>query len=309
MQPTLAITGANGFIGRHLVAAARAAGSPVRGLVRSEAAARIVTEAGGEARRIESWDEAALAQAFRGAAAVAHLANVGAERGAATYEAVNVRGTQAVIEACRRAGVPRVAYLSGLGVARYGMAPRCSNRYFLSKLAAELALFRSGLAVAVLRPSYVVGAGGELIPQLVREMAEGEVEQIGDGSYRMQPIDVEDAAAAILAGLDTARPALAVLDLVGPQPMSYAAFVARVSRVAAGLGLGGSHRVREIPVVEAERQAAAGGYRGMLSDELDCLLCDEVADARPLEALLGRPLVPVDAAIERALRATLTSAR
>jgi hypothetical protein len=37
-------------------------------------------------------------------------------------------------------------------------------------------------------------------------------------------------------------------------------------------------------------------------DELDCLLCDEVGDARPLEALLGGFLTPLDAAIEAALR-------
>ena len=43
------------------------------------------------------------------------------------------------------------------------------------------------------------------------------------------------------------------------------------------------------------------GYRGMLPDELDCMLCDEVADAAPLAALLGRPLLPLDAAIDAAI--------
>jgi hypothetical protein len=61
--------------------------------------------------------------------------------------------------------------------------------------------------------------------------------------------------------------------------------------------------VRELPVAEADRQAKAGGYRGMLPDELDCLLCDEVADERPLEALLGRFLTPLDEALASALRA------
>jgi NADH dehydrogenase len=309
MRVPLVVTGANGFVGRHVVAAAVAGGWPVRGLVRSEAGARRVAEAGGEARILASWSSEALAAALERAAAVVHLANIGAERNGATYEQVNVRGTQALVEAAERAGARRVAYLSGLGVARYGMAPRCTNRYFLSKLAAELALFRSGLGVAVFRPSYVVGVGGELIPGLAREMAAGEVERIGDGAYRMQPIDVLDAAAAILASLDEGRPAVSVFDLVGPEPMSYAAFVERVARVAAGLGLGGAYRVREIPIVEADRQAAAGGYRGLLPDELDCLLCDEVADHGPLEALVGRPLAPVDAAIERVLRATLSAAR
>jgi hypothetical protein len=68
-------------------------------------------------------------------------------------------------------------------------------------------------------------------------------------------------------------------------------------------------RVREVPVEEAERRAATGGYRGMGADELDCLLCDEVADPRPLEALLGRFLTPLDEALDLALRAALAARR
>jgi len=59
-------------------------------------------------------------------------------------------------------------------------------------------------------------------------------------------------------------------------------------------------------VAEAERLARSeAGYQGMAPDELDCLLCDEVAHAAPLAALLGRPLLPVAAALEGALGAAL----
>ena len=40
-------------------------------------------------------------------------------------------------------------------------------------------------------------------------------------------------------------------------------------------------RVREVPIEEADRRARAGGFSGMLPDELDCLLCDEVSDSCP----------------------------
>jgi hypothetical protein len=42
----------------------------------------------------------------------------------------------------------------------------------------------------------------------------------------------------------------------------------------------------------------------MLPDELDCLLCDEVADPAPLATLLGRPLTPLDEALAEAARAS-----
>jgi NADH dehydrogenase len=235
---------------------------------------------------------------------VVHLALIGAERGGQTYEAVNVGLTGRVLEDARHAGVPRVVYFSGLGVARYGIAPRCSNEYFLSKLAAETILFRSGIEGVVFRPSFVVGPGDAFVPSVLRAMESGAVERPGDGSYRMQPIGVEDAAASVLAAIE--RPAGAfptVFDLVGPEPVSYDRLLERLAGVARALGRPAKLRVREVPVEEADRQARAGGYMGMLPDELDCLLCDEVSDPAPLEALLGRKLAPLDEALAVAVRA------
>jgi hypothetical protein len=41
----------------------------------------------------------------------------------------------------------------------------------------------------------------------------------------------------------------------------------------------------------------------MLPDELDCLLCDEVSDPKPVEALLARPLTALGAALSASVRA------
>jgi NADH dehydrogenase len=305
MKSRIAVTGANGFVGRHVVEAAARAGFEVLGIVRSDKAGAVVAEKGGSPRVVPGLGEAALSPDFEGCLGVVHLAQIGAERGGATYESVNVAGTTAVVAAAKAAGVRRIAFLSGLGVARYGMARRCTNHYFLSKLRAELELHRSGLEVATFRPSYIVGPGGELIPGLLREIEAGSVERIGDGVHRMQPIAVTDAAACVLASLTRDEAFPSAFDLVGPEVLTYQQFVERVACAAGGLGRGGPFNVREIAPEQAERQASAGGYRGMLPDELDCLLCDETADPRPLEALLGRPLPRVDGAIEAALAACL----
>jgi nucleoside-diphosphate-sugar epimerase len=300
----LAVTGANGFVGRHLLAEAARRGVEAVGVVRSPPAQAVVTRAGGRPALVPSLEAPALAEAFAGADAVVHLAQIGAERGEARYESVNVAGTRAVAEAARRAGVPRAAFLSGLGVAHYGMRRRCTNPYFLSKLAAELVLLRSGLGVAIFRPSYVVGPGSELIPVLLRDMEAGEpIERIGDGAYRMQPIAVDDAAALLLASVAPERPLHAAYDLVGPEPVSYQQFLERLARLAQSRGRRAALRVREVSEAEADRRAAQGGFAGMLPDELDCLLCDEIGDPAPLAGLLGRPLASLDTALERSLAA------
>jgi nucleoside-diphosphate-sugar epimerase len=305
----LAVTGAGGFVGRHVVSAARAEGWDVVGLVRSESAARTVTYAGGAPVMVAGLDAAALAPAMAGAAAVVHLAMIGSETHGRTYEAINVEGTRAVAAAAVAASVPRVVLFSGLGVAHYGMAPRTTDRYFLSKLRAEAAVFESGLEACVLRPSYIVGPRDGLVTSLLRQMAAGEVEQIGDGSYRLQPIAVRDAAAVVLAAAGGPVPAPApgrgphrVLDLVGARPVSYRDFVAALAAAARAAKRPAEFRIREIAVEEAERRSRAG--TGLPPDELDCLLCDETADARPLEALLGRFLTPLEDALAAAVRGT-----
>jgi nucleoside-diphosphate-sugar epimerase len=299
----LAITGANGFVGRHLLRHAQVQGWEVAGIVRSEAAAQVVAEAGGHPVQLVGGDPEALVRVLDGCRAVVHLAQIGAERGGQTYGAVNIGFTERVLEDARHAGVPRCIYFSGLGVARYGMSRRCSNPYFLSKLAAETILFRSGLEGVVFRPSYIVGQGDAFVPSALAAMAAGEVERPGDGSYRMQPIAISDVAALVLAAVERSAGAFpAVFDLVGPEPVTYADLLERLARVARAAGRPAEFRAREVPVAEAERLARTGGYQGLLADELDCLLCDQVADSAPLVALLGRSLVPLDEALAAAVR-------
>jgi nucleoside-diphosphate-sugar epimerase len=303
-MPRIAVTGANGFVGRHVVRHATASGYEVAGVVRSQAAAQAVREAGGHPVELVGRDPEALVRALDGCRAVVHLAQIGAPRGGQTYAAVNVGFTERVLEDALHAGVPRVVYLSGLGVARYGISRRCSNAYFLSKLTAETLLFRSGLESVVFRSSYIVGPGDAFVPAVLRAMEEGDFERPGDGSYRVQPVAVGDAAACVLAAVE--RPAGAfpsVFDLVGPEALPYSRLLERLARVAGSQGRAGSLRVREIPIEEADRRARTGGYQGMLPDELDCLLCDEVSDSAPLESLLGRRLLPLDEALAEAVRA------
>jgi hypothetical protein len=92
-----------------------------------------------------------------------------------------------------------------------------------------------------------------------------------------------------------------VYDLVGPEAVTFDEFVSRFAARARARRLAAEFELRSVPVEEADRQARSGGYRGMHADELDCMLCDEVSDPRPLEGLLGRPLTPLDAAIDLAL--------
>lgn len=301
----VAITGAAGLVGLQVAVQAVAAGHEVVGVVRSAGSARRLRGAGARAALVPGLEAEPLAAALSGADAVVHLAQIGREAPGQTYAEVNVAGSRALAEAARRCGVARIVYFSGLGVARYGMARHCTNPYFLSKLACEAELFACGIETVVLRPSYVLGPGSELVGELLRVLREGRVPRAGAGDYRLQPMAVRDAAALVVAALG--RPSGAqpfVFDLVGPEPLSFDAFLDRLAG-AAGWGPRGERwRVQPVPLEEALRAAREAGFLGMRADDFDCLLSDETGDARPLEALLGRSLLPLDDSLRLALPAS-----
>jgi len=298
MGDTIAVTGANGWLGAHLCAFAVRRGLGVRGIVRSASAAATVERSGADPRVVPGVEAEELRGALHGCVAVVHLAGISAERGKETYAGVNVRGTRSVIAAALAAGVRRVVFLSGLGVAHYGQRRRVTNGYFLAKLLCEAELLSSGLEVCILRPSYIVGPDDELVPALLGELEAGSVEIVADGSYHMQPVAVEDACDAIVRGCSGVQARHLVFDLVGPEPVSYRSFVLRL--VAQSGRDASSVAWRSLSEEEADQRALTGGYRGLESDELDVLLCDETADARPLEAWLGRALCSLDDMIREA---------
>jgi NADH dehydrogenase len=236
----------------------------------------------------------ALREAFGGAEAVVHLAQIGKQTATETFEDVNVGGTRAVAQAARAAGVRRVVYFGGLGVAHYGVKRHCTNAYFLSKLASELELYRSGLETIVFRPSYIVGPGGQFLAELARGLRAGVVERVGKGEYRLQPVAIGDAVEAVQRALDWPAARLPwVVDLVGPEALDYNQWLARLAAV---LGVA-TYEVREVPLVLALERAR---LEGRLED-LDCLLCDETSDPGPLQTLLVRPLTPLPDALRQAL--------
>ena len=298
--PRLAVTGANGFVGRHVIVrgARRRAGTSRASCARQTAARdrRAMPAARPSWSRASTAERAGPGPRRRGGGRPPGPDRL-REQGE-TYEAVNVEGTRRGGARPRARPASRAScYFSGLGVAHYGMAPRTTDRYFLSKLRAEAALFRVRPARSSSsgRPT---SSGPRRRPRaaLLRQMAAGEVEQVGDGRYRMQPVAVRDAAAAVLAAVGRPTPGPArrprphrVIDLVGRSRSRFHEFVGAPSRRAARAhGAAAEFRVRTLAGRGGGPPARAGGYRGMQPDELDCLLCDEVADPRPLEALLGR---------------------
>ncbi|HRY23523.1 MAG: NAD-dependent epimerase/dehydratase family protein [Geminicoccaceae bacterium] len=163
MTRTVALTGATGFVGRHLVARLGQAGVGVRALSRRGPIEGAVTVAGDLA------DRAALDELVRGAWRVLHLAGVIKTPRPAEFTAVNVEGTRHVAEATAQAGL-KLTLVSSLA-ARH---PEVSA-YAASKRAAEetaRAVMPEG-DLTIVRPPAVWGPGDRATLVVFRQLLAG----------------------------------------------------------------------------------------------------------------------------------------
>ena len=145
---TIAVTGATGFVGSHVLDVAAARGVPVRALARRPQGERAgVTWIAGALD-----DAAALDQLCAGANAVVHIAGAVNVPDRAAFAAANIAGTRAVADAAARAKAARFVHVSSLAARE----PALSN-YGWSKAGAEDVVRAAPLPWAIVRPPGVYG--------------------------------------------------------------------------------------------------------------------------------------------------------
>jgi nucleoside-diphosphate-sugar epimerase len=207
----VAVTGATGFIGRHLVARLAASGYEIRAVVRPDSRRAAPTEAT-IVRAPLVADR--LTEAFAGADAAAHLAGLVRARSAGDFTHANVDGTRGVAEAARNAGAPLI-HVSSLAAA--GSAPAAAPRretdppapitpYGASKLAGEQAVIGTrNLRWTILRPGVVYGPQDSALLTLFRMAERGILPLVGRPGAAYTFIHVDDMVRAIEAAIH--RPA------------------------------------------------------------------------------------------------------
>ena len=188
----VAVTGASGFIGQHVVAALESRGDAVTRVPRP-------------------FLRSTLATTFSQADVVVHLAGVVSASHEQAYFDANEAGTRIVGEAARDANV-RMIYVSSLAAAGPAppSAPRSEddpefpiNAYGRSKLAGERALKTiDGLRWTFLRPGVVYGPGDRALLPLFRLSRRGVLPLVGRPSAAYTFIHVADVVRALQAAID-----------------------------------------------------------------------------------------------------------
>lgn len=162
----LAVTGATGFVGGHLLDAAAAAGHSVAALARRPQPPRDGVDwiAGSLDTR------AALERLVEDADAVIHVAGVVNALDAAGFEAGNVLGTGTILAAAEQAGTPRFVHVSSLAARE----PQLSQ-YGASKARSEALVAASPLSTVIVRPPAIYGPGDRELLEMFRMASRGIV--------------------------------------------------------------------------------------------------------------------------------------
>jgi NADH dehydrogenase len=219
------VTGASGFVGRHVVQALLAAGKDVRALVRDPTKGAAL---GCEIAEGDMTDAAALQRAVEGVDAVVHLVAVrqGKEE---KFQRVMVKGGADLIAAAKEAGVRRFVLMSALGTREdtKDLVP-----YYRAKWEVEQLVKGSGIEHVIFRPSFIFGPDGGIIPTFRRLVKLAPVTPvIGSGERRIQPIWVDDMAAYFVRALDLEAATNRAFEVGGPEAVTWNEFWARFRRV------------------------------------------------------------------------------
>jgi uncharacterized protein YbjT (DUF2867 family) len=237
----IAVTGATGFVGKALVRIATEQGHSLRALARKPQAARPgVTWVPGALDK-----PASLATLVAGADAVIHVAAMVNAPNRAAFEACNVDGTLAVLQAAKTAGIHRFVHVSSLAAREPGLSD-----YGWSKERAEQAVAASGLDWTMVRPPAIYGQGDGEMLDLFRMARRGLMLLPPPG--RLSVIEVEDLARLLVA---LVRDRQSIAEIYEPDDGMVGGWTHEA--FARAIGMAVDRQVRTIAIPEALLKFAA----------------------------------------------------
>ncbi len=207
-----------------------------------------------------------------------HLIGIGKETPENSYQSTNIELTKKIIRLCKKAKIKKIIYNSGLGVSK-----KTTSSYFISKLKAEQLIVNSGLDYTIFRPSYILGTDDLLSQNLKKQIKKGSIIIPGSGNYELQPISVNDVAKIILQATTSKKFSKKIIDLVGPETVSFENFVKTFSN-------SNKIKIKKINLDDAYFDALHNTRSIYGVDDLNIMLGSYTGNFRTLEKISGLKL-------------------
>ncbi len=266
MHRSVVITGANGFVGRNVGMFLSKNGFQIMSIVRKGKTVNF-----GKTITSETLADNSLVSKIHGSNALLHFIGQGMQTVNSDYETVNVGLVKNAVALCKKAKIKKMIYISGLGVDEYS-----TLGYFISKYKAEQEIIRSGLDYTIFRASYMIGYDDPLSKNLQQQKKKGKMIIPGSGEYRFQPIFIGDVAKVIAKSVMEKKFSRKIIDLVGPEIVSYNVFVRKFSH--------GKAKMEKIDFESAYHDALHGkGLFGV--DDLSIMVGNYIGNHKKLAGL------------------------
>lgn len=297
------LTGSTGFIGRAVLDRLRA--SRLREVMclvrrlpqetRTTGPGTVVTYVRGDLEDVSSY-----AASLGRADTVVHLAAAVGGASEAELERVNVDATRQLVQSAQTAGVAQMLFMSSIAakVRDTGRYP-----YARTKLEGERCIAQSGLRHAILRPTIVLGENGGNFAMLRKLAFLPLIPAFGGGTARVQPVDVADVARAVELTLFGAAHGESLLEIGGPEVLTFADLLARIRRA------GGREPTAVLPIPYETARAAlrllekvSAGRFPVRAAQLTPFVADGVAAHNPVLAELAPKMAPLSDLLERLAR-------
>lgn len=219
------LTGATGFVGRHLLRRLISDGHTVRALVR-EGGNKLSPLPGVEAVTGDVVENAGLDEGMKGCDAVIHLVGIIVETRGVTFDRVHHLGTRNVTEAAKRNGIGRFIQMSALGARADGV-----SEYQISKWKGEEAVRQSGIPFCILRPSLIFGPGDGFVTQMLDVMRKAVLVRPvpGNGLPKFRPIFIDDVTFCFSKALTTSEATGGTIDLGGSEELTLNEVLAEIA--------------------------------------------------------------------------------
>jgi len=219
------VFGGTGFVGRRVVRHLRDSAATVRIASRHPARA-----GGGNVEQIvaDARDERSVEAAVAGADGVVNAISLYVEHGGDTFHSVHVEAAARIARVARRAGIKRFVHLSGIGADAASPSPYIRNRG-----EGEAAVQAAFPGAVIIRPAVVFGPDDAFLTTILRLLRTLPAYPLfGDGRTRLQPVYVDDVAAAVVLVLRQAQRPSPVYELAGPRVYSYEELLRTIARTA-----------------------------------------------------------------------------
>jgi nucleoside-diphosphate-sugar epimerase len=248
MNARIAVLGATGVYGRHLVPRLIAAGYRVRALVRRPEAAATASACGAELAAADIFDEASLRGGLAGCDVAVNLATSlpapGSQGGDfAKNDQLRREGTPILVRACRDAGVPRILQQSiamthaGGGDAWadettfHPVGEGIAGDAIAAVRAMETTIVGSDLDWLILRGGLFYGPGTGFDDDWFARARAGKLRLPGEGNDYLSLVHIADMATATVAAIDR-WPSRQPLIVADDQPARWRDILTHVCAVA-----------------------------------------------------------------------------